>query len=47
MGGEEVLEDCVATDEFVVDHHGEMNVQDDIVVDGQSHQDPNQLVLLL
>ena len=35
MGGVKVIKDSVATDKFVIDHHGEMDIQDDIVVDGQ------------
>ena len=36
MRGEKVLEDSIATNEFVIDNHGEMDIQNDIVVDGQS-----------
>ena len=34
VGGIEILEVGGATNELVVDHHGEPNVQDDVVVDG-------------
>ena len=46
MGGVEVAEDGVAADELVVDDHWEMDVQDDVVVDGQPQQQADQPVLL-
>ena len=37
--GEEVLEDGLTAEEFDVDDHGEVDVQDDVVVDGQPKQE--------
>ena len=37
--GEEVLEDGLTAEEFDVDDHGEVDVQDDVVVDGQPEQE--------
>ena len=41
------MEDSLAAEELDVDHHGEVHVQDDVVVDGEAKQKPDQPELLL
>ena len=47
MGGVEVLEMGGATDELAVDDHGEPDVQDDVIIDGQAEENANQSVLVV
>ena len=47
MRGEEVVQDSLTADELAVDHHGEADVQDDVVVDGQTKEESDELILLL
>lgn len=41
----EVVEGALPPHELAVDDHGEVDVQDDVVVDGQAQDDPDQLEL--
>ena len=47
VGGIEVLEDRLAAKQLGVEHHGEVDVEDDVVVDGQPKQETDELELLL
>lgn len=45
MGVLEVGESPPLAQQLAVDHHGEVHVQDAVVVDGQAQDEPHQVVL--